>query len=135
PIVESGAHQALAVVWETGLFRRELAAYALTGVERVQPGAATAIGEAYGHVARVLGQLRTALFHKRAATGALEGRIALLGPPAVLLGGDAREDSAELRYALGATVAGALPEHALVNGLPEDELRVVLDALLAAFGP
>src|SRR6185369_725489 len=41
----------------------------------------------------------------------------------------------ELRYVLGAAVAGAMPEHMLVNGLPEDELRVVLDALLAAFGP
>jgi hypothetical protein len=135
PIVESGAHQALAIVWETGLFRRELSAYGLTGVERVQPGAATAIGEAYSHVARLFGQLRTALFHRRAPAGAIEGRIALLAPPAVLLGGDARDDSPELRYALGATLAGALPEHALVNGLPEEELKVILDALLAAFGP
>ena len=36
---------------------------------------------------------------------------------------------------LGASLTGAMPEHALVTGLPEEELRVVLDALLAAFGP
>jgi hypothetical protein len=69
------------------------------------------------------------------AGAALEARIALNVPPAVFIGGEVQGDSPEVRYVLGAAMAGAMPEHALINGLPEPELKIVLDALLAAFGP
>lgn len=49
--------------------------------------------------------------------------------------GDIREESPELRYLLGASLAGAMPEHALVNALTEEALRTLIDALHAAFGP
>ena len=83
---------------------------------------------------RFLGQGRTALFHVRASnpTGA---KIALLAPPAIILSGDIREETPELRYLLGASLTGAMPEHALVNALNEEALRTLVDALQAAFGP
>ena len=49
--------------------------------------------------------------------------------------GDVREDSPALRYALGQAFAAAMPQSALLVGLPEPEARVLWNAMLAAFGP
>jgi hypothetical protein len=51
------------------------------------------------------------------------------------MSGEVREETAELRYLLGAALTGAMPEHALVNALGEEALRTLIDALHAAFGP
>jgi len=85
-------------------------------------------------VARRLGTVRTPLFHPR-GPGALASQIALLWPPAVILTGDVREESPELRYVLGGALTGAMPEHVLVNAWPEESVRTLIEALLAAFGP
>src|SRR6185436_12863236 len=55
-LAESAVHEALAIVLETGLYRRDMAQYHLTGVARVQPGAGTVLGEVFGTVGRFLGQ-------------------------------------------------------------------------------
>ncbi|MFO0756786.1 MAG: hypothetical protein U0359_09855 [Byssovorax sp.] len=133
-IADSPVHEALAIVLETGLYRRDVGQYQLTGVARVQPGAATPLGETFGAVSRFLGQGRTALFYQRSAA-ALTTKIALLSPPAIVLTGEVREETPELRYQLGASLAGAMPEHALVNALGDDALHTLIDALHAAFGP
>ena len=62
-------------------------------------------------------------------------KIALLSPPAIVLNGEVREETPELRYLLGAALTGAMPEHALVNAVGEEGLRTLIDALPAAFGP
>jgi len=133
-VADSPVHEALAIVLDTGLYRRDVAHYQLTGVVRVQPGATTVLGDVFGTVSRFLGQARTALFHQR-TTSAPSAQIALLSPPAIVLAGDIREESPELRYLLGASLTGAMAEHALVNALSEETLRTLVDALLAAFGP
>jgi hypothetical protein len=133
-VADSPVHEALAIVLDTGLYRRDVAHYQLTGVARVQPGATTVLGDVFGTVSRFLGQARTALFHQRTAA-APSAQIALLSPPAIVLAGDIREESPELRYLLGASLTGAMAEHALVNALSEETLRTLIDAILAAFGP
>ncbi len=133
-VADSPVHEALAIVLDTGLYRRDVAHYQLTGVARVQPGTTTVLGDVFGTVSRFLGQARTALFHQR-TTAAPSAQIALLAPPAIVLAGDIREESPELRYLLGASLTGAMAEHALVNALSEETLRTLIDALLAAFGP
>lgn len=133
-IVDSAVHEALSIVLETGLYRRDMGQYHLTGVARVQPGAGTILGDVVGTIGRFLGQARTALFHLRSAN-APGAKIALLAPPGIVLTGDIREETPELRYLLGASITGAMPEHALVNALNEDALRTLIDALHAAFGP
>jgi hypothetical protein len=142
-VADSAVHEALSLVLDTGLYRRDVGQYQLTGVARVQAGNATPLAEVYGTVARFLGQARTALFHQRVASPAPTGappapptmKIALLSPPAVVLTGEVREDTPELRYQIGAALTGAMPEHALVNALGDEALRTLIDALLAAFGP
>ncbi|WP_437983144.1 hypothetical protein [Sorangium sp. So ce117] len=136
--LESPVNEALAIVWETGLYRRDAGQSGLVPSERIQPTSPTLLGEIYGVMAAHLGLLRTALFHQRAplpAPSPPEGQIIRVNPPAVLLRGEVREDTPELRYLLGAQLAGAMPEHVLVNTSSEDELRTLLSAIVAAFGP
>ena len=133
-VADSAVHEALSLVLDTGLYRRDVGQYQLTGVARVQPGGGSALGEVHGGIARLFGHARTALFHQRAATPA-SFKIALLAPPAIVLTGEVREETAELRYLLGEALAGAMPEHALVNALGEEGLGTLIDALHAAFGP
>jgi hypothetical protein len=53
----------------------------------------------------------------------------------VIFVGDAREDSVDLRFALGRGMSAALPQNVLRLGLPPAEGRALLDAMRAAFGP
>lgn len=133
--VDSLVNEALAIVWETGLYRRDTASYGLTGVERVQPNAATPLGEVFANLLRLFGLGRVWLFHRR-MPGPIRGEVALLASPSVVLSGEiAGTDPALLLYTLGSNLTAAMPEHALVCGMPEDELRTLIDALVAAFGP
>lgn len=149
----SPVHEALAMVWETGMYRRDVAQCGLTGALRVQPASGTVLGDLWGSLTRVMGLLRTSLFHPRpgaavaptsppagpqqspASPGALAAHVALLSPAAVVLTGEVQRETPELAFLLGSTLAGAMPEHALVSGLPEDTLRALISALVAAFGP
>lgn len=136
--IDASVNEALAIVWETGLFRRDAGQFGLTGLERVQPGLATVLGEVYGMVAERLGCLRTPLFHQRQAAGRtslIEPQVLPLLPPAVMVRGDIRQETAELRYLLGAHLTGAKSEHVLACSLSTEELQTLLSALVAAFGP
>jgi hypothetical protein len=141
-VADSAIHEALALVLDTGLYRRDVGQYQLTGVARVQAGGGSILGDVLGVVGRYLGQARTVLFHQRAGAGAGAAppaapsfKIALLSPPAVVMSGEVREETPELRHLIGAALTGATPEHALVNALGDDGLRTLVDALHAAFGP
>jgi hypothetical protein len=125
--------EALGIACETGLFKKDMSFYGLSGLERVQPNAPTLIGETYGRIVRLFGY-RTGLFHRRLA-GDLEAQIGLVVPPAVILTGEVREETAELKYLLGALLTGALDTFALLNALPEQNVRTLIDAMRAAFGP
>ena len=125
--------EALGIACETGLFKKDMPHYGLSGLERVQPNAPTLLGETYGRIVHLFGY-RTGLFHRR-TQGELEAQIGLLVPPAVILAGEVRDETPELRYLLGALLTGALDTYALLNALPEDSVRTLIDAMRAAFGP
>jgi len=128
--------EALALVWEGAehIFRRDTSAYGLTGMERVPPSAPTPIARVYAAAARSLGLVRTPLFQRRSA-GSITVNLALLSPPALVISGDVREESPELRFHVGAMLAAALPQFALLFGAPESQTRSVLRGLSFAFGP
>ncbi|MDF3065325.1 MAG: hypothetical protein K0R38_926 [Polyangiaceae bacterium] len=132
----SRALEALSLVWEGAehVFRRDPSTYGVTGLERVPAGAPTALARSYAALARALGLLRTPLFQRRSA-GPVTVSLALLSPPAVILSGDVRQDSPELRFHLGAMLAAATPQYALLFGSPESQGRAVLRGLAFAFGP
>lgn len=134
--VHGTAAEALALVWEGAehVFRRDPGSYGVTGLERVAHGAHTPLATAYTAASRALGLLRTALFQRRSA-GSVTLNVALLSPPAIILSGDVRADTAELRFHLGAMLAAAMSERVLMFGSPESQVRTVLAALGLAFGP
>jgi tetratricopeptide (TPR) repeat protein len=144
--------EALALVWDgaSSLLARDAQSYALTGVERVAPGGHAPLARLYELVARLLGASNVPLYARRhsaqsnpppnqsgppSAPTRLTGGVALLPNLSAMVLGDVREDSAALRYALGQAFAAAMPQSALLIGLPEMEARVLWNAMLAAFGP
>ena len=117
------------------LFVRDAASYGITGVERVVPGPSSAIARLYEAAMRVLDAPRIPLFVPRATAGTPISHVALLTPPSVVLAGDVREETAELRMALGRGMSAALPRNVLRLGLPPVEGRALVNAMRAAFGP
>jgi hypothetical protein len=128
--------EALAIVWEGAehVFRRDASTYGVTGMERVALTAQTPLARVYAGAARAMALTRTPLFQRRSA-GAITVNLALLSPPAVILSGDVRQDTPELRFHLGAMLAAAIPQYALLFGSPESQARAVLKGLGFAFGP
>ena len=128
--------EALAIVWEGAehVFRRDASTYGVTGMERVSLSASTPLARVYSGAARALALTRTPLFQRRSA-GAITVNLALLSPPAVILSGDVRSDTPELRFHLGAMLAASIPQYALLFGSPESQARAVLKGLGFAFGP
>jgi hypothetical protein len=131
------AGEALALLWEGAmeLFVRDASSYGISGVERVLPGPSSSIARLYEGAMRVLGVPRVALFATRSAVSPLDTQVALLSPPAVILVGDVRQETAELRFDLGCGIAAALPHNVLRRALPSEETRAVVEALRTAFGP
>jgi tetratricopeptide (TPR) repeat protein len=131
------AGEALALLWEGGwqLFVRDPASYAITGVERVVPGATSAVARLCQTAIRVLDAPRIPIFASRASSGNPSYQVALLQPASVILTGDLRYDSPSIRFELGRGMAAAISQNVLRLGLPRSEGRVVLDALQTAFGP
>jgi hypothetical protein len=77
--------------------------------------------------------LRTPLFQRRSA-GKITVSLALLTPPAVVLSGDVRQETPELRFHLGAMLLAATPPFILLLGSPESQARSILKGLVFAFG-
>ncbi len=129
--------EALAMLWEgaTQLFARDAGSYGITGVERVVPGNSSVIARLYENAIRVLESPRIPLFVPRTSAGTPVSHVAVLSPPSVILAGDVREDTTELRFALGRGMAAAQPQSVLRLGLPPAEARSVLEAMHIAFGP
>jgi hypothetical protein len=128
--------EALALIWEGAmqLFVRDTASYGITGVERVVPGPTSAIARLYDAAMRALESPRVPLFVPRATAGTPAAHVAVLTPPSVILAGDVREETAELRMALGRGMSAALPHNVLRLGLPPAEGRALVEAMRAAFG-
>jgi cellulose synthase operon protein C len=119
------------LTWEHAnpAFRKHSAA--TQGTERVS--GAIPIGRAVQAAGRLLGAARTPVFIRNRPGRDVE--IVLLTPPALILGGDCREDSADVRYVLGAGLVAAHPAHCLLLAQSEESARGTWQALLSAFGP
>ncbi len=131
----SNMHEALGIVWEhcQGMYRQELASYGISGVQRVPLSAPTPLGSLYRSASRALGLMRTAIF-RLPGQDEISLQLGLLSPPAVIVAGDIQEPSPELAFHLGAMLAGAIPEHALLFGLPPERMEHLLQALALSFG-
>lgn len=132
----SPLHEALAVVWEHchGLYKKDLSAYRISGVERVPLSAPTALGGLYRDASKVLGGSKTAVF-RLPGQNDIALQLGLLSPPAVIVAGEIGAVSPELSFHFGAMLVAASPEHALTFGCTPEEVQHLLDALAVSFGP
>lgn len=133
--VQTNSAESFALVWEhaQGWFKREIANYGLSGLERVQPHAQGALHVLYRQAARVLGS-RAALYRGEPSEE-ISLRVILSSPPSVLVSGQVEEMSPELAFHLGAMLVAANPEHALLFGLDPAALQDLLHGLALSFGP
>jgi hypothetical protein len=125
--------EVLSLVWECGMFRRDLASYGLTAADRVPHGTPSVVAETYAVVAGHLGTPRP-LFHRRGAEP-FGASVLLFAQPAILVSGDATERSPELTYTLACAHASSQPLLLLAASLPDATLRRLFEAVIAAFGP
>jgi hypothetical protein len=136
PLLERRAHpvaaEAFRVVWESAqlLFRKEPSALG-RGVERVT--ALLPIGKLATAAGRLLSMSRTPVYVRQRSGRDVE--VVLLSPPAIVLGGDCRDDVPDVRYVLGVGYLAAAPAHALLLAQPESAARSTWQAILSAFGP
>jgi hypothetical protein len=130
------ATEALGLVWSGAqhVFRRDPSSYGVTGLERISPSAPTPLAGLFAAASRLLGLSRVPLFQRKSGEP-VTINVALLSPPALILTGEVRRETGSLAYHLGAMLAATLPAHVLLYGAPEAQVRNVLRALLAAFGP
>ncbi|MEO7110226.1 MAG: hypothetical protein ABI183_07310, partial [Polyangiaceae bacterium] len=143
--VAHAALDALAIVWEgaSTLFVRDAASYAITGVELVAPGGASAVSRLYEVVLTLLEAPQIPLYVRRAARPpttvaddmSVRSIVALLQRPAAVIEGETRAETGDLRYALGRALAGALPHNVLALGLGDREGQILWRAIVGAFGP
>jgi len=125
------AAEALRLTWENAqpAFRKD--PNLTRGLERVS--GAIPVGRTVIAAGRLLGAARTPFFVRQRPGRDVE--VILLSPPAVLLGGDCREDTADVRYVIGAGLIAAHPSHCLLLAQNEESARATFQALLSAFGP
>ena len=130
------AGEAFGVAWEgaSAIFAKPPTAYRMTGLERVAPGPMWTLSRLYEVALRLLDTPKFTLFHRR-GSGPLTLTVGLLQTPSAILGGEAREDGADVRWMLGHALASVLPQNALPIGLPESEGRLLWEVLLGSFGP
>lgn len=133
--IRQGASEALGLVWEhaPGLFKKEIGAYGLSGVERIPTTAQTPLGVIYRNASRILGAGRTGLYRGPAADE-ISLAVALTVPPAVIVSGRVEEPNAEFAFHFGAMLAAAQPEHVLLYGQAASRTQEILSALHLSFG-
>lgn len=139
PLLERRAHPVaaeavrLAIEHAASVFRKDPSSFSVQASDRVPPIATHPIGRLIAVAERLLGLGRTPVY-VRARRGR-DAEAVLLAPPSVVLGGDCREDTPEVRYLLGAGLIAAHPAQALLLAQSEAAARTTWQALLSAFGP
>ncbi len=133
--LDGTVNEALSIVWHSGLMRRGVGDYDLSGTDRVPIGSSTVVGDVFNALGRVLDLSNVRLFHQNRDGGPLHSRIALVNPLAIILSGVAKRTTRTLRYRLGQAVGAAMPQLALTAGLENQQLEDLLTALRTGFGP
>jgi tetratricopeptide (TPR) repeat protein len=133
---EHPASEVMALLWEAApqLFARDEASYALSSTERLVTGANSAVGRVYDTALHLLDIPRVQL-HVARTVGAVSVVVGLTRPPVLILSGDAKDETSELRWLVGKGLASTLPHNVLLLGLAPKEGRALRNALLYAFGP
>ncbi|MDP3274731.1 MAG: tetratricopeptide repeat protein [Deltaproteobacteria bacterium] len=129
PIADLGG-----LLWESisGLFRREITSYGITGIDRVMPMASTDIARLTSAVGHMLQLPGTPLFVRAQVPGGV--LVTRSQPPSVVLASALTQDVPVARYLLGHAMEGTRTSW-LLPGLDPHDRQVLVRALMATFGP
>jgi len=106
-----------------------------TGVVRVNADGYTTLGKTFASLARSLGVARTMLFQGERG-GPERHRVLLTEPTSLVVEGALPDsESPAYKYRLGEWLIGARPELLLVTALSTERLQLIIDSVLAGFGP
>ncbi|MEM6790242.1 MAG: hypothetical protein AAF715_22160 [Myxococcota bacterium] len=133
--LDDTVNDALGLVWEAGVMRREMSDYDFTGIDRVPPVATTPLGRVFAALNRLLDLGGARLFYRARTTGRLRSRVALVSPLAAILSGTVEEVTPAVLFTLGSALAAASPRLALIEGVDESDAQTLVAALVAGFGP
>lgn len=107
----------------------------VTGIDRVQRGAGTALGELLEDVHRLAPFAPVPVFHRRSSEVPVPQAIFMPDGPAAVLEGDVTAADAETRYAFGAALAAASPMLAPCLGILRADAEKLWHGIQGAFGP
>jgi len=127
--------RALEVIWEST--RRVLEWESVRDIKsarRIRADDSSALARAYFSAARLLGLAPTPLL-QLPLSGESRVSVIMMGEPSVLVRGEPREDTPQLRYDLGAALAGTLPAYATINAATYEQIDDLFRAVHTAFGP
>jgi hypothetical protein len=125
--------EALAIACEAGLLRKDIVTAGLSSAPRILPNAQHAVSEALAAISPLFGP-RT-LYHAKKEGEPLV-RVVLLTNPVLVFEGDVRRaNPTEVLYLLGSNGAATLPDFAFAATETLESLRVLVQAIGAAFGP
>jgi cellulose synthase operon protein C len=127
--------QALEVIWEST--RRVLeweSVRDIKAAQRIRPDQRSPLASSYAAAARLLGLSATPLL-QLPGPGEYTVSVMVLGEPSVLVRGEPGSDGAQLRYDLGAALAGTLPPYAIINAATYEQIGDLFRAVHSAFGP
>ena len=130
--VTSREVEALRIVWDAGLFRKDPASYGVSSGNRLALGQATSLGDAYRELTQSLGAPRPIHHLPNDPTPGVS--VALVAQPAIVVRGPAVR-TRDLVFQLACAHVSSVPDLILAAHLPSDSLRSLFTVLMAAFGP
>jgi hypothetical protein len=124
PVAEIGA-----ILWEglANRYRREIASYGVTGVDRVALNGSTDISRVYTAAVRLLQLARHGLFVRAEVPGG--GVPARTQPPSVLLAAPLATDTPVGRFVLGAALEASRPSFLLATTLDAEDRNNLVRAV------
>lgn len=133
--IEDSVNEALAIVNTTGLLRKGLVDYGITGTDRLPTNATTPLGRLFGDLSRLVDLDGARLFHVHRNDDEIQTEVVLTSPLALLVSGALRELRPNVVYKIATGCARATPALALLEGLEHARASSLIRALRAAFGP
>ena len=126
--------KALEVIWEST--RRVLeweSVREVKAAQRVRSDQRSPLAQAYAPAARLLGLGSTPLLQVP-ATGEPKVSVLVLGEASVLVRGEPTHETPQLRYDIGAALAGTLPPYVIINAATYEQIDDLFRAVHIAFG-
>jgi cellulose synthase operon protein C len=126
--------EVLSLLWQTASHLLRVAEPPPVGAKRLTTDTLTPLGQLSTTLSRLFGAARVQVYHQLGPRP-VQLRLVLEQPMRLMVVGPDLADIPEFRFHFGSMLLAARPEYALLYGLAEADVRELLNAAVAAFGP